>query len=357
MLGIGKSSKGSVDLTKPPSTSSDDDDVLSIASNDVADGEFLTLVNSLEEPAAPLMEEIQSSIRQSFANLDDISGSMDAGSSTSMGGGDIYGKPLTVEQASKEMPPKCDGDPHQQGQLWYATVVPDVFLVDGKLRRGLNKKDFDPEMKSIKPRRANLPLTEYDLFSSLTRILGPEGKPRYIFHGVLNGWPALQTLELESLEQKRDLNVIPSPKDLITGRISWTHVWNAAEEGARGVVPALKDHSRVHRAKLRAAPWTATGWSKDSLGFVFWFEAQRAEGPRVSYGTNLTKELSDTVKCTNLHMISHRYGRLKESPKDRLTYHSICLLEWEHGEYCTVVESAYLNGMGGYQGKSKSTVW
>lgn len=51
-------------------------------------------------------------------------------------------------------------------------------------------------------------------------------------------------------------------------------------------------------------------------------------------------------------MISHRYARLKESPKDRLTYHSICLLEWEHGEYCTVVESAYLNVMGGYQGKS-----
>ena len=56
-------------------------------------------------------------------------------------------------------------------------------------------------------------------------------------------------------------------------------------------------------------------------------------------------------------MISHRYARLKENPKDRLTYHSICLLEWEHGEYCTVVESAYLNGMGGYQGKSKCCCW
>jgi hypothetical protein len=51
-------------------------------------------------------------------------------------------------------------------------------------------------------------------------------------------------------------------------------------------------------------------------------------------------------------MISHRYAVAKESPKDKLTYHSIALLEWEHGEYCTIVEGAYLNGIGGYKGRS-----
>jgi hypothetical protein len=29
----------------------------------------------------------------------------------------------------------------------------------------------------------------------------------------------------------------------------------------------------------------------------------------------------------------------------QVTYHSIVLLEWEHGKYCTVVEGAYMNGM------------
>jgi hypothetical protein len=29
----------------------------------------------------------------------------------------------------------------------------------------------------------------------------------------------------------------------------------------------------------------------------------------------------------------------------------VCLLEWDHGQNCTVVEMAFLNGMGGYKGK------
>lgn len=35
-----------------------------------------------------------------------------------------------------------------------------------------------------------------------------------------------------------------------------------------------------------------------------------------------------------------------------MTYHSIVFLEWDHGKFGTVVEGAYLNGIGGYKGKS-----
>jgi hypothetical protein len=35
-----------------------------------------------------------------------------------------------------------------------------------------------------------------------------------------------------------------------------------------------------------------------------------------------------------------------------MTYHSVVLLEWEHGKFCTIIEGAYLNGIGGYKGKS-----
>ena len=326
---------------KADSKVSSDDETSSDTKSDVADGEWLTLVEGLEEPPAPLAEEICTSIRQSFGDLAETTIA-----ETTTGQDGFYGYPLSPEKAAEEMP---FGN---EGHVWNCTIIPDVFFVDGKLRKGLNKKDFDDETKTIKPRRASMPVTEKDFFSSVTKIDGPDGRKRYVFHGVLNGWPALQTLELIALEQKRDMNVIPSPKDIVMGKILWTNVWEASEEGAKGIEPALKDHTRVHRAKLRAAPWSALGWSKDSPGYVFWFEAQRKEGPRVLYGTNLTRDLSDS-KCTTIHMISHRYARLKESPRDRLTYHSVCLLEWEHGEYCTVVESAYLNGMGGYQGKSK----
>jgi hypothetical protein len=30
----------------------------------------------------------------------------------------------------------------------------------------------------------------------------------------------------------------------------------------------------------------------------------------------------------------------------------VVLLEWEHGKYCTVIEGAFLNGIGGYNGRS-----
>ena len=335
MFGLGKRSDVSKSSGDDETSSQVSNDAESPLQEDVADGEFLTLVNALEEPSPPLAAEIRASIRKSFSTLSDADGG-------------YYGHPLTAEQAATEMPAQ-----EGKGLGWFATVIPDVFFVDGKLRRGLNKKDFDIDNHTIKPRRASIPVTETDLFSSITKIDGPDGSKRYIFHGVLNGWPALQNLELVSLEQKRDMNAIPNPKDLLMGKLSWTTVWQASQEGTKGIEPALKDHTRIHRAKLRAAPWSAIGWSKTSPGFVFWFEAQRAQGARVCFGTDMTHQLSNEEKCTNIHMISHRYGRVKESAKDRITYHSICLLEWDHGNYCTVVESAYLNGMGGYQGKSK----
>jgi len=40
-----------------------------------------------------------------------------------------------------------------------------------------------------------------------------------------------------------------------------------------------------------------------------------------------------------------------ENPKERFTYHSAILLEWDHKKYVTVVELALLNGLSGYSGK------
>ena len=48
------------------------------------------------------------------------------------------------------------------------------------------------------------------------------------------------------------------------------------------------------------------------------------------------------------------FSRPMVSPllSSKITYHSIALLEWDHGNFCTVVEGAYLNGIGGYNGRS-----
>ena len=85
-------------------------------------------------------------------------------------------------------------------------------------------------------------------------------------------------------------------------------------------------------------------------GFCFlWFEITI---PRFTYGTNLLHILNSNHWVSHVHMISHRYAIPKETPRDLLTYHSVVLLEWDHAEYCTVVEGAYLNGIGGYKCRS-----
>lgn len=260
----------------------------------------------------------------------------------------FYGSPLSPEEAEAKVP---EGD---AGLKWQALVIPNILFQDGKLVKGLDKKDFDIHKQDIKPRRPSLPITSDALFKSLTKIEGTNG-PRYIFNGILNGWPALQCFELWRLDQRRSspLN-IPSPREIMTGQITWVNVWKAYEHGTKGIAPEIKDDKRIYRAILRAPPWSGKGWSKDSPGFAFWHEPHRPESePRVTYGTNMLSQLADAnSKCTQIHMLSHRYAVKMELPTDRITYHSVVLLEWEHRKYCTVVELAYLNGMGGYKGKS-----
>ncbi|KAL3908156.1 MAG: hypothetical protein SGILL_008593, partial [Bacillariaceae sp.] len=252
-----------------------------------------------------------------------------------------YGKPLSPEEAAKAVPPGEDG------LIRYALIVPDDFCDHGKLLSGLNKRDFNVENGTIKPRRPSLPVTINELMTSLTKVVGEDGQARYIFSGVLNGWPSLRQFELIEIDKKRSLGPLNPPDYFHTLRHTWSRYWRADKEGKeQGISPAIRDRSRVYRAKLRGAPWTSLGWSRESPGFVFWYEAQREAGPRVVYGTNAVQQVGDDV-CTMVHMISHRYATARETPKDKLTYHSIVLLEWEHGKHTTVVEGAFLNGIGG----------
>jgi hypothetical protein len=164
----------------------------------------------------------------------------------------FYGHPLSVQEATKLMPSGGDG------LLRHATVIPDDYFHQGKLMRGLNKRDF-LDNGEIKSRRPSLPITMTQLLSSLTKIDGPEG-PRYIFNGVLNGWPSLCVFELIALEKKRTLGPLAPPDYMHSSRLTWSHYWSAHKEGKEGISPAIKDKSRVYQAKLRSPPWSSLGW-------------------------------------------------------------------------------------------------
>lgn len=243
-------------------------------------GELLYLKTSLEEP-----EEEDTMCTEDT----------DKSRAPSLNVEQSYGNPLSQEEALTTVPSGSDG------LIRYAIVIPDDFCVEGKLMSGLNPRDFNVEKGVIKPRRATLPLTKSNLMSSLTMVVS-DGGPRYIFNGVLNGWPSLRNFELIGLEKKRCLPGGVQAPEFVMNSIgkAWVPHWRAG----KGTPPEMTDRG-IYRATLRGAPWTSQGWSPSSKGFVFWFEAQRPEGPRVLYGSDAISQLGDDV-CKTVHMISHR---------------------------------------------------
>jgi hypothetical protein len=239
-----------------------------------------------------------------------------------------YGQPLTPQQAEQIT--------FEGGLIWRSEVVPNIWWnpQNNKLINGLtNPRDFDVSQRAVKMWRKTLALTQSDLLSSLTRT--PSG--RYIFHGSLNGWPSLSALELISLERKRGLLPLAQFQPV------WRKNGYTPQE-----LPAL-DPSGIYRATWQGPSWTRRGWSEDSPGFVWWYQQLPSS---ICFGTDCLENTSATDRISYVHMVSHRYAIKQESPKDKLTYHSIVLLEWEHGQYVTVVEGAYLNGITGYKFKS-----
>ena len=52
-------------------------------------------------------------------------------------------------------------------------------------------------------------------------------------------------------------------------------------------------------------------------------------------------------RATQVTLVAHRFAKGKgrsETAKDKFIYHQCVLVEWDHGQYCTVVEMATLNG-------------
>jgi len=271
----------------------------------------------------------------------------------------------------------------EYGIIRKALIVPKTYYSKSgsskktKLMDGLNPKDFDIStcttiddiqgttsfsIYKIKPRRASLPIMQIEFFDNLTRVTSSSSSSTYIWYNYdscLNGWPSLRCFELVSLEERRTVvdsvmsNVMPKRLQLLASgavgsdnSLLWKKVWDAAINN-NSPPSSVIDPTLLYRATIRASPWTSYAWAKDNPGFVFWYEPHHQPNSRFTYGMELTKTLSQEHFCTHIHMFSHRYavGR-RETTRDRMTYHSVCVLEWNHGRYCSVIELAYLNGVG-----------
>ena len=262
-----------------------------------------------------------------------------------------------------------------------------------------------PEGTSIKPRRGMpFPVTTKDFLSSVKRIGTPAveaqaeagyddlwdrdqrsnniqeeendvPEARWVFKGVLNGWPGLTLLEVQRVSAREPKSLLKKLYSLASSTSNSSSmdqsrtIWDSFDDGnVKGVelADALNEYQGQNDksemiVELRAPIWSSQGWSKDSPGFIFWAEGPTVDNPapsnlKLTYGTDIKKSNVGDIDpaCTMVHMINHRYASPKkpESAKDRLLYHSFALLEWDHQKYSTVVEIGFLNGLGGYKGKS-----
>lgn len=244
----------------------------------------------------------------------------------------VYGQPLSASEVAARMPLGCGG------LVWRALLVGEEWqdatfcLADG----------------TIRPRRAALPVSSCDFFRSLVKTV--DG--RWIFSGVLNGWPGLTCLELLRFTMRKK----------VLGRSKVVRIWDA-EKNPEGREPPRVPSSESWHVTLRMAAWTKRGWSEDSPHYAWWLLRSNPEQPLVAFGEDMIRSLrqglkisgSDMPVATYVHLLAHRYalgqGR-REGPKDLVTYHSAILLEWDHGLHTTVLELANLNGVGGRHGRS-----
>ena len=101
-----------------------------------------------------------------------------------------------------------------------------------------------------------------------------------------------------------------------------TQWWRKLNSRARTQVPGLI---------LWYAPFYSNEKTKNKKRGAFFFGQNCVKASRAGLMTR-------DAKAVRAHLFSHRYSVENESIKDKLTYHSIVLLEWDHGKYCSVVE-------------------
>jgi hypothetical protein len=219
----------------------------------------------------------------------------------------LYGKPLSPDQAA-ELCPAGGG-----GLIWHAQL-----LTEEDTR---NPRYCTPDGR-VKPRRANLPVKAADFFASLVRT----SDGRWLFSGVLNGWPGLTCLEVRSIT----FVIAKKSRSSVSATSRLKRTWNAGDAHA----PSMPDGHGSVRATLRAARWSAKGYAPGVCGFVWWWFHMR-DAPVFAHGEDILRQMAnhdgggaaasgkseELVTAVRAHLFSHRYARgtKKESVKDQLT--------------------------------------
>eukprot|EP00437_Effrenium_voratum_P059883 CAMPEP_0181492032 /NCGR_PEP_ID=MMETSP1110-20121109/50459_1 /TAXON_ID=174948 /ORGANISM="Symbiodinium sp., Strain CCMP421" /LENGTH=431 /DNA_ID=CAMNT_0023619225 /DNA_START=14 /DNA_END=1309 /DNA_ORIENTATION=- len=256
--------------------------------------------------------------------------------------GSEYGEhhePMPAEdvQGVKDMPVTAAQDLSantRQGYKWHAQIVGDDFFH----KKHCTAPGF---LKACRP-------FPHIKISDLRASLDKNEHGSWILSGPLNDWPGLVGLEFVSITCK-----VRSVMGTAVRRL-WLH-GSAEDTGPMEVLQALSDKTlRSLRGTFRAPTWTSVGWSPSSPGFLLWHASGYGGGLLHGSATvdfaRSNKEAAEAT-ATNVHFFTHRYAKATEGIKDRLIWHGAILIEWSHQRFVSVVELAWLNGLGGYHGR------
>ena len=240
------------------------------------------------------------------------------------------------EQSMNELGPKVplkepvkERTKDEPGLFWHAQLIP-ADCSDPK---------FVMADGTLKKRRPKPIIRTNEFFDNLTRVGN-----KWILRTLrgLNDWPGLDGLVVQSITGlvKNKL-----------GRFKIKRFWDASMIGHKPCNPG--DHGSV-RVTLQAAPHSVSGWTADSPGYFWWLEHTRIdEAPMLFHGQKATDHFMQCGgRATRVHHFGHRYAKPRESTKDKVVYHCCVLVEWDHGEYTTMFELAWVNGVTGNAGKS-----
>jgi len=247
----------------------------------------------------------------------------------------------------------------KNGLEWYFEVFAD----------GYNDPKHCLASGELKPCRPLPQIRASEFFGAIAKRKTDAGTI-WVYEGKgVNGWTQLVgPLELRSITAK--------VKRMLQGS-HIKRVWDAERNSKRRIEkhPEYpKDHNYV-RVRVRSPAWTEWGWSEDSPGYVFYIAMQKNYELKFFFGINIVEAINNgTFTNLNLptpkgspefllptipigtakyvHLFAHRYVKRKETFKDKLIWHEGILVEWDHGEFTTVFELCYLNGLSGYGGKS-----
>eukprot|EP00924_Labyrinthula_sp_SR-Ha-C_P010115 snap_masked-scaffold_40-processed-gene-2.15-mRNA-1 protein AED:1.00 eAED:1.00 QI:0/-1/0/0/-1/1/1/0/442 len=213
--------------------------------------------------------------------------------------------------------------------------------------------------KTIKPLRGTPEVLEEDFFKHLV-VSKSDNRIYYYNSEGLNGWKGLKLLHFIQLsayfeEEEKKKGFFYNPEETRSfskGEIFWSASPENKDESLPKDLNFPETSGDMIVAKLLLPDHCRVGYSKNNPGYVFYYNQEKKV---MSHGKNILSLYEDKTipdpEAVSVYHFGHRYAKVKETARDRYTFHTACLVQFSDNT-CSIYELAWRHGIGAYRGKS-----